>query len=141
ELVDRGRAWRELSDRVVIKVAYSPDGIAAARLLALEGEVLVTALHRADQILPVALTGATYAAAFIARMDAAGRDGIGEAVSMQRAIDATGCPLRLLAGSLRTPAQILALARAGVSHVTFAPEVWDGFFDDPATGAATDAFA
>ena len=140
ELVERGRAWRALSDRVVIKVAYSRSGIEAARQLSADGEVLVTAVHDPSQVLPVALSGASYLAPFLARMDAAGRDGLAAALAMQQAIDAAGMPLQLLAGSIRTPEQILTLAQAGVRNVTLGPAVWELFFTDAVTLAAVDTF-
>lgn len=140
ELVARGERWRQLSDRVVIKVAYSAAALEAARRLAGGGEVLVTGLHRAWQVLPTVAAGASYVAPFIARMDAAGRDGLAEARAMASAVTATGSPLKVLAGSVRTPEQILTLVSSGVRHITFGPAVWEQFFHDGVTQAAVAAF-
>ncbi|MCJ1707800.1 transaldolase family protein [Microbacterium sp. VKM Ac-2923] len=140
ELVARGERWRALSDRVVIKVAYSAAALEAARRLAGGGEVLVTGLHRAWQVLPAMAAGATYVAPFIARMDAAGRDGLVEAAAMTAAVSAAGSPLKVLAGSVRTPEQILTLVRSGVRHLTFGPAVWEQFFGDAVTRDAVAAF-
>jgi transaldolase len=140
EIADRGAGFRELGPQVVVKVTASQAGVEAARILSPTGPVLVTAVYSAPQVLPIMASGATYLAPFVGRMIAAGRDGIAEIVRMQRAIEATGSPLDVLAGSLRTPEQILELAEAGVSHFTFGPPVWDLFFDDELTAASVAQF-
>lgn len=139
-LVERGRRWRELSSRVVIKIAYSPAGLEAARVLSEEGEVLITGVHQATQVIPVLATRATYVAPFLARMDAAERNGLQEAISIQRAIDGAGSALQVIAGSVRTPEQILSLIEAGIQNITFGPAVWDLFFTDEVTKAAVANF-
>ena len=59
---------------------------------------------------------------------------------MQRALRGLDTDTRLLAGSLRRPAQLLQLAQAGVSHFTMAPAVWRLFFEDDVTQAAVANF-
>jgi transaldolase len=140
EIADRGASFRQLGDNVVVKVTASREGIEAARQLSEGGDVLVTAVYAATQVLPVMASGATYLAPFVGRMTAAGRDGIAEIVRMQQAIDATGSPLEVLAGSLRTPEQILELATAGVRNFTFGPPVWDLLFDDELTAGSVEQF-
>lgn len=140
EMVARGRDLRALSDRVVVKVPFGPAGVQAARVLSADGDVLVTALHDARQIVPVLASGATYAAPFVARIDAGGGDGMAEVAAMQSAITATGSPLQLLVGSLRTPDQLLALAQQGIRSATIAPAIWSEFFAHEATASAVAAF-
>lgn len=140
EMIDRAHRLRRLSDRVVVKVPYGPDGIIAARALASGGRVLVTALHDARQILPVIASGAAYAAPFVARMDENGTAGVAEVARMHAAISATGSDLQLLVGSLRTPDQLLELAHVGIRNVTIAPAIWSEFFTDRATAATIERF-
>lgn len=140
ELVDRGLGIRALGENVVVKVPASRDGIEAAAVLSKGGRVLVTAAYAATQVLPVIASGATYIAPFVGRMIASGGDGIGEVLAMQAALDASGAPLEILAGSLRTPEQILALAQGGVQNMTFGPDVWEMFFGDKLTAASVAQF-
>lgn len=140
EIERRGEEFRALSGNVTVKVPASRPGIEAARVLAGSGDVLVTAVYSAPQVLPVTRSGAAFVAPFVGRMITAGRDGIAEVIAMQSAIDAAGSSLRILAGSLRTPEQILGLARAGVEHFTLGPPVWDLFFGDELTTAAVTQF-
>lgn len=140
EMVALGEQFRGISPRVVVKVPFSLAGVEAASELSGNGEVLVTAVHSSPQVLPVVLAGAAYLAPFIGRMDQAGRDGLGSALSIQSALDGMGATTQLLAGSLRTPEQILQLAQAGVRHFTMAPAVWHRFFEDEVTAAAVASF-
>jgi transaldolase len=140
DMVELGRQFRQISGNVVVKLPYSLEGIVAARRLAEDGEVLVTAVHADTQVLPIVLANATYLAPFVGRMDQAGRDGLDAALGMQRALRGLDTDTRLLAGSLRQPAQVLQLAQAGVSHFTMAPAVWRLFFEDDVTRAAVSDF-
>jgi transaldolase len=140
EIAGRGREFRQLSDRVVVKVPGSLEGMQAARKLSADGDVLVTAIYSADQIPAVIASGATYTAPFLGRMIAAGRDGIAEVTRMQAVIGATGSPLELLVGSLRTPEQVVALASAGVRNFTMGAAVWDLFFSDELTAESVAQF-
>ena len=140
EIVDRGVMFRAHGSHVVVKVPMSRNGIGAARILSRDGDVLVTAIHGATQVLPVMVSGASFVAPFIGRMTAVERDGVAETISLQNAIDGTNSQLKVLAGSLRTPEQILELATAGVKHMTFAPAVWDLFFEDGPTELAVENF-
>jgi len=140
EIVDRGEEIRSLGPNVTVKVPASREGIEAARLLSVGGSVLVTAVYSATQVLPIMASGATYLAPFVGRMISSGRLGVEEVTVMQRAIEASGSPLQVLAGSLRTPEQVLALAVAGVQNMTFGPDVWDLFFNDELTAASVTQF-
>ncbi|MHA6523390.1 transaldolase family protein [Tessaracoccus sp. G1721] len=140
DMIELGRQFRQMSPRVVVKVPYSSAGVEAARELAGEGEVLVTAVHDSPQVLPVVLANATFLAPFVGRMDAAGRDGMESALAIQSALNGLDASTQLLAGSLRRPEQVLRLAQAGVRHFTMGPSVWHSFFEDDITQAAVANF-
>ncbi|MGV8885373.1 MAG: transaldolase family protein [Microbacteriaceae bacterium] len=140
EIADCGESFREHGTHVTVKVTASLEGITAARMLSATGKVLVTAVYSATQVVPIIASGATYLAPFVGRMDASGRDGMGEVRAIQRAIDGSGSALQVLAGSLRTPQQILELATMGVQNVTFSPAVWDAFFTDELTAHSVEQF-
>lgn len=140
EIAERAERFRLLGPNITVKVTASLEGIIAAKSLAQTGSVLVTAVYSAAQVIPIMASDATFIAPFVGRMDAGGRSGVAEVRSIQLAIDAAGSPLQVLAGSLRTPQQILELAHAGVRNVTFSPSVWDAFFNDEMTAASVDQF-
>jgi TalC/MipB family fructose-6-phosphate aldolase len=141
ELARRGRELAGLGGAVVVKIPATADGLAATAELTGEGiPVLVTAVHTAAQVLPAIAAGATYLAPYLGRMNDAGRDGLGEIAAMQRVVQASGSPLRLLVASLRSPSDALRLAEVGVRDFTTAPAVFARFFDDEPTAAAVAAF-
>lgn len=141
ELERRGRALRALDDRVVVKVPVTPAGLQATARLAADGiPVLVTAVYAATQVLPTMAAGASLVAPYLGRMNDAGRDGFAEIAAMQRVIDASGSPLRVLVASLRSPADVLRLAQVGVRDFTLAPSVWHQLAADPLTDAAVVEF-
>ena len=140
EIADRGESFRQHGANVTVKVTASLEGITAARLLSPGGPVLVTAVYAATQVVPIMASGATYLAPFVGRMDANGRDGMSVVHEIQRAIDGSQSSLQVLAGSLRTPEQILSLASVGVRNVTFSPAVWDAFFTDDLTAQSVEQF-
>lgn len=141
ELVQRGRWIRGLGDDVVVKVPVTTAGLEATARLSSEGvPVLVTAVYRTSQVLPVLAAGATYIAPYLGRMNDAGRDGLAEIGTMQRIIDASGSALRVLVASLRSADDVVALAQLGVTDFTLAPAVWAGLAEDPLTTAAVEVF-
>ncbi|MEZ2390669.1 transaldolase family protein [bacterium RCC_150] len=140
EIAERGQELRNLGSNVTVKVPASRQGIEAAKILSGAGPVLVTAVYTAAQVLPIIASDASYLAPFVGRMIAAGRDAVAEITRMQQVIDATKSDLEILAGSLRTPSQVLDLASAGVRNVTLGPPVWDLFFNDELTHASVERF-
>ncbi|SDJ05142.1 transaldolase family protein [Nonomuraea jiangxiensis] len=140
-LVATGRRLRAIGPAVVVKAPATRQGCAAAATLAAEGvPVLLTAVYAAPQALLAAAAGATYLAPYVGRMADAGRPAIEEVTAMQRLLDATGGPTRVLAASLRTTADVVTLAGAGVRHFALAPAVAERLFGDPLTEAATAEF-
>lgn len=141
ELETRGRWIRSLGDDVVVKVPVTAAGLRATVRLSQEGiPVLATAVYATSQVLPVIAAGARYIAPYLGRMNDAGRDGPGEIAAMQRIIDASGSDLRVLVASLRTAADVVALAQSGVTNFTLAPALWSGLVADELTTAAVEVF-
>lgn len=141
ELERRGRELRDIDERVAVKLPVTAAGLAATARLERDGiPVLVTAVYSATQVLPAIVAGASRIAPYLGRMNDAGRDGFAEIAGMQRAIDASGSPLRILVASLRGPDDALRLAKLGVQDFTVAPAVWWQFFADPLTDAAVRGF-
>jgi len=111
-----------LGSRVVVKVPATRDGFAAAAILVGAGAtVLVTAVYAQAQALAAATIGARYIAPYLGRMNDSGRDGVAEIAAMQALVGGSGT--NVLAASLRTPTDIVSLAKVGVPFFTAAPAV------------------
>jgi len=140
-LVERGLRLRELGDEVVVKLVASREGTAACARLAARGvRTLLTAVYAPGQAVLAAAAGATYVAPYLGRLDAAGRDGHAEVVTMHELLRATGSPTEVLVASLRDVASVVRLARAGVGAFTVAPAVAEAFFTEQLTATAVTAF-
>jgi transaldolase len=122
-LITCGRQLAEAAGgRVVVKLPVTGNGSEAARTLIAEGiPITLTACYEAHQVLIAAALGVRYIAPYLGRICDQGRDGHGELITMQRCLDGLGSNVRLLVASLRTPADLVRLAAAGMSTFTLSP--------------------
>lgn len=128
-----------LGDRAVVKVPATRDGFSLGARLAREGAaVLLTAVHTPAQALAGASCGIRYLAAYLGRMRDAGFDAVTDIARMLAVCGDSGS--EVLAASLRSPDDIVALAEAGVPTFTAAPDVLWAAIAHPATDAAAEAF-
>lgn len=139
ELEERARGILELGELAVVKVPATRAGFGVAARLASEGApVLLTAVYTPAQALAAASSGIRYIAAYLGRMRDAGFDGVADLARMQAACGGTAT--EVLAASLRSPEDVVALAQAGVPAFTAAPAVLEAMLAHPASIEAADAF-
>ena len=129
---------RALGDRVAVKVPATRDGFGAASALVRDGAtVLVTAVYSVAQALACASIGAQYIAPYLGRMRDAGMDGDALIARMQEVCAGSGS--NVLAASLRSPDDIVALRLAGVPYFTAAPDVLESaLFHDVSDSSAAE---
>jgi transaldolase len=121
-MLENAEGILSLGPLAVVKVPATREGFAAAASLAAGGAtVLVTAIYSQAQALAAATIGARYIAPYLGRLRDAGRDGVAEISAMQAVLAGSGTDV--LAASLRTPSDIVALAAEGVPYFTAAPSV------------------
>lgn len=138
-IVAEGRDLRRLSDRLVVKIPATRDGLGAARRLSDEGvPVLITAVYHPKQALTAAAAGARWIAPYVGRMTEQGRDGQEQVAQMHRLLAGTGTAV--LAASIRSTDDVRRLALAGVDAVTVGAAVARELFDEPLTDAAVADF-
>jgi transaldolase len=127
--------------RVLVKVPITRGGAVVARQLIAAGvPVTFTACYEVAQVLVAAALGADGIAAYLGRIGDLGRDGHGELIAMQRALDGVGSSTRLLVASLRQPGDLARLAAAGLAHHTISPAIAESLFASPDTAAAAEQF-
>jgi transaldolase len=140
-MVAEGRALAALDDRVVVKVPFSSEGLAATRELASDGiPVNETLVFSAAQALLTAEAGATYVSCFMGRVDDIGVNS--EAV-LKEICDALG-PNReaqVLAASLRNPMHAVVAARLGCEVATVPGKVLKQMLVHPLTEKGIERFA
>jgi transaldolase len=141
EMVAEGRALAALDDRVVVKVPFSAEGLAATRELASDGiPVNETLVFSAAQALLTVEAGATYVSCFMGRLDdisVTSEDVVAEIV------EALG-PVReaqVLAASMRHPVHVVTAARLGCEVSTIPYKVFKQMLNHPLTEAGIGKFA
>jgi transaldolase len=140
-MVAEGRALAELDDRVVVKVPFSAEGLAATRELASSGiPVNETLVFSAAQALLTVEAGATYVSCFMGRLDDISVNS--EAV-LSEIVDALGPDreAQVLAASLRSPMHAVTAARLGCEVATAPAKVLKAMLAHPLTEAGIGKFA
>lgn len=142
ELLANASRLLEIDPGLVVKVPTTAPGIrAAARLVDQGVEVLLTAVYRPAQMLAACAIGVRYVAPYVGRMaDTGTADAVGATVAMQQIADRAGTSTLVLAASLRTVEEVIALAVGGVRAFTLSPPVAWEVLTDERSQAATDVF-
>lgn len=130
---------RALGDRVAVKVPATAEGFAAASALVRDGAtVLVTAVYSVAQALAAASIGAQYIAPYLGRLRDAGLDGDTLITRMQAVC--VDSDTNVLAASLRSADDIVALREAGVPYFTAAPDVIEQMLFHPVSDSSAAEF-
>jgi transaldolase len=141
EMVAEGRALAGLDDRVVVKVPFSAEGLAATRELASDGiPVNETLVFSAAQALLTVEAGATYVSCFMGRLDDISVNS--EAV-LREIVEALGPDreAQVLAASLRSPMHAVTAARLGCEVAPAPAKVLKAMLAHPLTEAGVAKFA
>lgn len=126
---------------VAVKVPATETGLTVARQLREAGcAVTLTAVYNPGQVLLAAGFGAAYAAPYLGRINDQGRDGRQAVLDMQAILRNTMSNTRLLVASLRTAAEVVSLATAGLDTLTFGAPVAADLLKENLTDAATADF-
>ena len=127
--------------RVVIKIPATQAGISAAAQLAVQGvRITLTAVYTVAQTVLAMGVGAQYIAVYLGRMRDDGLDAPALVGQMQRTLNAQHASTQILAASIRTPAEVEALAELGIAAATLPLAVLQQLPESPATMAAAAAF-
>ena len=140
-MVAEGRALAGLDDRVVVKVPFSEEGLAATRELASDGiPVNETLVFSAAQALLTVEAGATYVSCFMGRLDDISIDSeavLGEIVEAL----APNRDAQVLAASMRHPMHVVIAAKLGCEVATIPAKVLKAMLAHPLTESGIARFA
>jgi transaldolase len=141
QLISIALALQEMSDRIVVKVPLTKEGIKAASILSkMNVRLCMTACYTPHQVFTSAALNAEYVAPYLGRMTDTGKHGIDEIIKMQRIVEGLNSDTRVFVASLRHPNQLATLAAEGLHTFTFSPQIADGLVYDPLTVAAAEDF-
>lgn len=127
--------------RVVVKIPATPAGFAATAQLASQGvRVTLTAVYTVAQAILAQSVGARYIAVYLGRMRDDGLDALALVGQMQRTLNAQRASVEILAASVRSPAEVEAVAELQVAAVTLPLAVLQQLPESPRTMAAVAVF-
>jgi transaldolase len=141
EMVAEGRALAGLDDRVVVKVPFSAEGLAATRELASDGiPVNETLVFSAAQALLTAEAGATYVSCFMGRLDDISVDSAAVVAEIVEALRPGGTTAQVLAASIRHPEHVVTAAQLGCEVATAPAKVLRQMLQHPLTEKGRELF-
>ena len=128
-------------ERVVPKLPLTPAGMEVACRLKREGASFAfTCVFTVAQAYCAAIGGAGYVIPYFGRLRRSGQDACERIEAMARLLTAQGLGTRILAASVKTPADASEALLAGAHDLTAPPQVLEALLADPLTDAAVEQF-
>lgn len=141
DLVVEGRRLASWHENVIVKVAMTPDGLAAGTVLAAEGiRINVTLCFTVNQALLAAAIGAYIVSPFVGRLDDIDEDGVAVVRDIVRVYREQRIATKVLSASLRHPQHVSQSALAGADIATMPFAVLEAMFNHPLTDAGVKRF-
>lgn len=143
EMVQQGQTLYSLSNRLIIKVPLTKNGLEAIHLLSRQGiPTMATVVFHPRQALMAALAGANYVAPYIGRMEKAGMDAWGVLQNILQLFQNYRLKTKILGASLQSVDQVMKCAEVGIYGVTVKDDLFDQLIEnDPQTLKAIEQFA
>lgn len=140
-MLRQGRALAGLHEHVVVKVPFSPAGLAATRTFAEEAiPVNMTLVFSAAQALLAAEAGARYVSCFLGRLDDVSVDSGEVLAGIVEALHSGESEAQVLAASIRSPQHVVLAARLGCEVATIPGKVLHQMLEHPLTTAGIERF-
>ena len=141
-LVRQGREIAQIADNAVVKIATTPNGLAATRALADEGiNVNMTLNFSATQAILTAEAGGYIVSPFLGRLDDIATDGLRLLSDICEIYAVQGYTTKVLAASLRHPLHVVEAARLGADIATMPFKVFESLVKHPLTDAGSKRFS
>jgi len=131
----------EYEDKIVIKLPFCEEGLAACKMLTEKGiDTNVTLIYSSAQALLAANAGATFVSPFVGRLDDVGTDGLGLIEEIVDIFDAQGIETEIIAASIRNPIHVTQAARFGCDIATVPFSVIIQMLTHPLTAIGIERF-
>jgi transaldolase len=142
KLISQGREIAQIADNAVVKIATTPNGLAATRALADEGiKVNMTLNFSATQAILTAEAGGYIVSPFLGRLDDIATDGLRLLSDICEIYAVQGYTTKVLAASLRHPLHVVEAARMGADIATMPFKVFESLVKHPLTDAGFKRFS
>jgi transaldolase len=140
-LIRQGHDITQIADNAVVKIALTPNGLAAVKQLSDEGiKVNVTLCFSPTQAILAAEAGAYIVSPFLGRLDDVATDGLRLLSDICDIYAIQGYETQVLAASLRHPVHVIESARMGADIATMPFKVFESLVKHPLTDAGYKKF-
>ncbi len=140
-LIRQGREIAQIADNAVVKIAMTPNGLAATRKLADDDiKVNMTLTFTPAQAILAAEAGAYIVSPFLGRLDDIGTDSLKVLSDICEIYAIQGYETQVLAASLRHPGHVVEAARMGADIATMPFKVFQALVKHPLTDAGFKSF-
>jgi transaldolase len=141
-LVRQGHEIAEIADNAVVKIALTPNGLAATRKLADDDiDVNVTLCFTPGQAILAAEAGAYIVSPFLGRLDDIATDSIRLLSDICEIYAVQGYDTQVLAASLRHPMHVVEAGRLGADIASMPFKVFEALVKHPLTDAGFKRFS
>jgi len=141
DMVEEARQYYELHKNIVIKLPMTAEGLKACSRLSAKGvRCNVTLVFSPNQALLAARAGAAFVSPFVGRLDDISTDGIQLIRDVAEIFDLHGIETEIIAASIRTPGQVIEVAKAGAHIATIPPKVFHQMLKHPLTDIGIERF-
>lgn len=130
-----------LGEDTFIKIPVTEEGIKAIRELKQMGvRTTATAVFSFSQAMIASLSGASYIAPYVNRIDNLGGNGCETALEIEKAYLQNGMPTHVVGASFKSLKQVEALLKGGVWGVSISPELLESMVRHPGSESAIEGF-
>jgi len=141
DIVEEGLKLAAMGSNAVVKVAMTPNGLAAGKRLVNEGiRINVTLVFSPAQAILAAEIGAYIVSPFIGRIDDVAADGMHALRQICEIYEKQGYETEVLAASLRHPMHVVEAGLAGAHIATLPFEVFGKLVKHPLTDLGLEKF-
>ena len=141
DMVNEGRALRELHEHLTVKVPFNSEGLKATKELTTDGiPVNMTLVFSPNQALLSAAAGATYVSCFMGRLDDISIDSAVVVEEIADTLRAGGMTSEIIAASIRHPEHVITAARLGCEIATTPAKVLKQMLNHPLTESGSEKF-
>jgi TalC/MipB family fructose-6-phosphate aldolase len=131
EIVQQAQNFYSFSNRLIIKIPLSKNGLEALHLLSRQGiPTMATAIFNSRQVLMAALAGADYIAPYIGKIEEAGDDPWPILKQTMQLFQNYRLNTKILAASLSQVSQVLKCAELGIYGVTVNDALFEKLIED-----------
>lgn len=141
EMVEEARRIDRWARNMVVKLPMGLEGLKAAKVLSEEGlQTNMTLVYSVSQAILAAKAGVSYVSPYAGRIDDIGWSGVEFIRDIAAVFAVQHFDTKVLAASVRSPQQVVALARSGVNGITVPYEVLVKMAQHPMTDVGLDQF-